>query len=650
LGIINQSTYHHRKGRQWMDENEVRPGGLVLYKKRPARVARIGERLQIELEGGNLAKVRLKDVTLLHPGPLESLEKLHSNLEGEVQLAWQLLAEDPQRGHNLAELSELIYGIFTPITAWKAWELVNDGLYFHGSPGEIFAHTPSEVEAERIKRQEQAREARAWEDFLERARNDQIDPQGDARYLREVEDLALGRKRESRVLRELGRSERPENAHSLLLACGYWDYSVTPYAQRLGLATSPPSTELSALVESKRLDLTSLESFAIDDRDNQDPDDAISLESYRVDHEGNLLGGRIWIHIADVAALVLPDSPADLEARARGATLYLPGGAVPMLPEDAIRLLGLGLQEISPALSFGLELNADGELTDIRIHPSWVRVRRLSYEAAEERLGEPPFQGLNRLAMAYQARRASNGALFIDLPETIIRVTDGRVNIRQVERLHSRDLVREAMLMAGEAAASFAVEREIPFPYATQEPPDENIVPDMPPTSSQVEGQEHLPTYFAMRRALKRSQVSSLPSPHFGVGLLAYSRATSPLRRYLDLVAHQQLRASLNGEKLLNSSEMLARVGASEAVTGNVNLAEALSRRHWTLVYLLQNPDWQGEAVLVEKGENRNRVLIPELALEIPFQTNLDMSLNSHFLLKVQSVNLPELEAHFTQI
>jgi exoribonuclease-2 len=321
-----------------------------------------------------------------------------------------------------------------------------------------------------------------------------------------------------------------------------------------------------------------------------------------------------------------------------------------MLPEDAIRLLGLGLQEISPALSFGLELNADGELTDIRIHPSWVRVRRLSYEAAEERLGEPPFQGLNRLAMAYQARRASNGALFIDLPETIIRVTDGRVNIRQVERLHSRDLVREAMLMAGEAAASFAVEREIPFPYATQEPPDENIVPDMPPTSSQVEGQEHLPTYFAMRRALKRSQVSSLPSPHFGVGLLAYSRATSPLRRYLDLVAHQQLRASLNGEKLLNSSEMLARVGASEAVTGNVNLAEALSRRHWTLVYLLQNPDWQGEAVLVEKGENRNRVLIPELALEIPFQTNLDMSLNSQFLLKVQSVNLPELEAHFTQI
>ena len=54
--------------------------------------------------------------------------------------------------------------------------------------------------------------------------------------------------------------------------------------------------------------------------------------------------------------------------------------------------------------------------------------------------------------------------------------------------------------------------------------------------------------------------------------------------------------------------------------------------------------------MLVEKGENRNRVIIPELALELPFQTRLDLPLNSRFLLKAQGVNLPELEAHFVQI
>jgi exoribonuclease-2 len=633
-----------------MNEDKIRPGGLVLYKKRPARVARLGDRLHIELEGGNLAKVRPKDIFLLHPGPLESLDELHKTLEGELQLAWEILADDPANGHNLSELAELIYGGYTPLTAWKTWELVEDGLYFHGSPEAIFAHTPAELEAELQTRREREAEARAWENFLERARRGHIDPQTDARYLREVEDLALGRRRESRVLSELGRSERPENAHALLLACGYWDDTVVPYAQRLGLETSPPEVELPPLPDSQRLDLTALETFAIDDRDNQDPDDAISLESCQLDSQGDLLGGRLWIHIADVAALVPPDSPTDLEARTRGATLYLPEGAVTMLPRDAIRLLGLGLQEISPALSFGLELNAMGEIIGIQIQPSWVRVQRLSYEIAEQRLEEPPFRELNKLALAYQARRASNGALFIDLPEIIVNLVNSRVSIRQVERLRSRDLVREAMLMVGEAAASYAIEHNIPFPYATQEPPDENLLPDMPPPTSQEEGQENLAYYFAMRRALKRSQVSSLAAPHAGVGLLAYSRATSPLRRYLDLVAHQQLRASQTGEKLLNSSEMLARVGASEAVTGNVNLAEALSRRHWTLVYLLQNPDWQGEAVLVEKGENRNRVIIPELALELPFQTRLDLPLNSRFLLKAQGVNLPELEAHFVQV
>jgi len=633
-----------------MNEDKIRPGCLVLYKKRPALVTRLGERLYIELEGGNLAKVRPKDITPLHPGPLESLDELLEGMDGELKLAWEILADDPERGHDLADLAELIYGSYTPLTAWKTWELVEDGLYFHGTPDETFAHTPAEVEAERNDRQEREAKARAWEDFLERARQNQIDPQADTHYLREVEDLALGRRRDSRVLSELGRSERPENAHALLLACGYWDHTVTPYAQRLGLAISPPIIELPPLPKSDRLDLTVLETFAIDDRENQDPDDAISLESCRQDSQGNLLGGRLWVHIADAAALVLPDSQADLEARARGATLYLPEGAVTMLPHDAIRLLGLGLQEISPALSFRLELNAAGELVDIQVQPSWVRVQRLSYESAEERLEDSPFRDLNRLTMAYQAHRASHGALFIDLPETIVHVIDGRVSIRQVQRLHSRDLVREAMLMVGEAAASYAIEGEIPFPYATQEPPDENFLPDIPPSNPQEAGQENLAYYVALRRALKRSQVSSLPSPHAGVGLLAYSRATSPLRRYLDLVAHQQLRASLKGTKLLNSSEMLARVGASEAVTGNVNLAESLSRRHWTLVYLLQNPDWQGEGVLVEKVENRGRMIIPDLALEAPLHMRQDMPLNSRFMLKVQGVNLPELEAHFVQM
>lgn len=72
--------------------------------------------------------------------------------------------------------------------------------------------------------------------------------------------------------------------------------------------------ELPDLPDEPRRDLTGLPAFAIDDEGNLDPDDALSLD-----------GDRLWVHVADAAALIGPDSPADIEARARGATL-LPAG------------------------------------------------------------------------------------------------------------------------------------------------------------------------------------------------------------------------------------------------------------------------------------------------------------------------------------
>ncbi len=632
------------------DELKISPGSLALYKHRPARVVKVGAKLEIELDDGNRARVREKDITPLHPGPLESLQALTPQ-KGELMLAWEILSETPEETHTIAEISDLIYGAYTPASAWAAWQLVEDGLYFRGQPEAVQTCTPEEVAAERDSRQARAAEAQAWLDFLSRAQDGAIDLDLDGRFLREVEDLALGRRKDSRVLRELGRSERPENAHTLLLKCGYWGPALVPYAQRLGLPIHSPEIELPALSAEERLDLTHLEAYAIDDRDNQDPDDAISLDTCQFDPQGNFLGGRIWVHIADGAALVPPDSPADLEARSRSATLYLPDGAALMLPQAAVTMLGLGLTDISPALSFGLQIDADGALVDIQIQPSRVRVQRLSYERAAERLEEPPLRELHTIARVFQARRQANGALFIDLPEAIIRVDDGQVAIRPLQRFPSRDLVREAMLMAGEAAAQFALQNQIPFPFATQEAPDWDFARKMAadngldPTT--IENPDSIAAFYILRRALKRSQVSGYPAPHSGVGLPVYSRATSPLRRYLDLVAHQQLRAFLRGGRLMDQEEMLHRIGASESVTGSVSQAESLARRHWTLVYLQQNPDWEGEAVLIEKNERRGRVIIPDLALEIPVHLKADLPLNSHLMLKSEGVNLPELEAHF---
>ena len=119
----------------------MRKDSLVLYKTRPARVSRVGKKLQIELEGGESLMVRLKDVVLLHPGPLHSLDELQPRT-GEVETARELLAGSTT---SLAELAELAYGDHTPATAWAAWQLVEDGLFFRGTPQEVEACTAQEV-------------------------------------------------------------------------------------------------------------------------------------------------------------------------------------------------------------------------------------------------------------------------------------------------------------------------------------------------------------------------------------------------------------------------------------------------------------------------------------------------------------------------
>jgi exoribonuclease-2 len=599
----------------------LRENSLVLYKNRPARVKRLGAKLEIEMEGDATQRVRPKDIVCLHSGPLHSLAELRPQ-SGEVEIAWEVLAGEVV---SLGDLADLVYGENTPVTAWAAWELVIDGLYFQGTPEKITARSPEEVAQEQAAREAKTAERRAWSAFLARVRAGRTAPE-DQTYMQDVEALALRKRSTSRVLRDLGRGETPETAHAFLLELGYWDRHVNPYPQRLEMELSVPSLTLPTLPDEARVDLTHLPAFAIDDEGNKDPDDALSLE-----------GERLWVHVADVAALVSPGSQADVEARARGANLYLPELTAPMLPPEATQALGLGLDEVSPALSFGMDVTPEGDVLGIEVVPSWVGVTRLTYGEAEERLEEEPFRSIYRLAQICEARRRQDGALQIDLPEIRIQVRDGEVDIRPLPPLRSRALVMEAMLLAGAAVADFVVDHGIPFPFSTQEPPRMDVVEE---TTS-------LAGMYALRRSLMRSQMATIPAPHAGLGLEAYAQVTSPLRRYLDLVAHQQLRAYLGGKELLSVPVVLERVGAAEAITGSVRRAERLSRRHWTLVYLLDHPGWTGEGVLVDKHGSRGTVLIPELDLEPRVHLSRGFALDSSVPLVLTGVDLAELEAHF---
>jgi len=597
----------------------VSENSLVLYKSAPARVLVVADKIEIELAGGKTKRVRPKDVILLHPGPLRNLRDL-TPCTGELEAAWELLAGGTTQ---LGELADLVYGEHTPRSAWATWQLIADGLYFSGTPAHVSARAPAAVAQELEMRAAKAAERSAREAFLQRAREGRWSA-ADEPILAEVERLATNKSTTSRAVRGLELPETAESAHRLLLRLGYWSEATNPYPARNQLELRPPELALPALPTEPRRDLTHLPAFAIDDEGNVDPDDAISVE-----------GNRLWVHVADVAALIAPNSPADQEARARGANVYLPEGTTPMLPAAATSRLGLGLQEVSAALSFGIDLDPQGAIDGVEIVPSQVRVQRLSYSEATARLSQPPLAQLQGLVNTLRERRRAAGALFIDLPEVSIQVEAEAVTIRPLPPLAARAMVSECMLAAGAAAAQYALEHAIPVPFSTQAaPPPESF----PPTPSGM---------YAQRRRLQRSQARAVPLPHAGLGLNCYTQATSPLRRYLDLVAHQQLRAHLSGAALLSEAEIVARIGSAVPGVDLIRATERAANRHWTLVYLLRQPNWQGTGILVDRNEERGTVIIEQLGLEARVRARGEPPLDSRLEVELTSVDLPALTAHF---
>lgn len=442
----------------------------------------------------------------------------------------------------------------------------------------------------------------------------------------EVELLARGRADKSRTLREAGLPETPESAHALLLRLGLWSEARAPYADRLRAATTPldlPVPDFDPTEE--RLDLTHLPTFAIDDEGNQDPDDAVGVEDL-----GDGLT-RLWVHVADVAALVAPDSPLDAEARARGATLYLPDQTIGMLPDALVQKAGLGLHEISPALSISLDLDEEGNAEAVDVVLTRVKVQRIAYQEAQTRLeaGEEPFVALARLARASAKLRQAEGALSIDLPEVRVKADETGAQVLPLPKPEMRTVVQECMTLAGWGTAIFADDNEIPLPFATQDYPTREVKGDS------------LSAMWARRKTLARTRFQPSPGPHHGMGLDLYAQATSPMRRYLDLVVHQQLRAFLAGRDPMPSKVMAAHIAESQLSADGTRQAERLSRRHHTLRFIAAQPERVWEGVVVDRRGPQATVLIPALAFDVPVSTPAQPG--TELRVQFTDINLPNM-------
>lgn len=340
-----------------------------------------------------------------------------------------------------------------------------------------------------------------------------------------------------------------------------------------------------------RIDRTDLHVFTIDPADAKDHDDALSIEA---------LPNDLWevgIHIADVSFFVEEGSALDVEALARGTSVYLVDRTIPMLPEE-LSADACSLRPNVDRLAFSVFATVDdhGRVSAHRFERTIVRSRhKLSYEMAQEVLDgdrqidsptERALHTLDRIARSLRSHREARGSLDFDLPEArVVLGGEGEaLDIRPVVRLGSHRLVEDFMLLANEIVAKEASDRNLPVLYRVHDPPPSDRVEelrrflssmgstvpkgrltpkDLQAVLRNVRGttREALVSRVVLR-SMSRAVYDVRNRGHFGLAAQWYAHFTSPIRRYPDLWTHRVLiRAIIETQDLPESwgGEVLER-------------------------------------------------------------------------------------------
>jgi exoribonuclease II len=329
-----------------------------------------------------------------------------------------------------------------------------------------------------------------------------------------------------------------------------------------------------------------MQAITIDDDDTVEIDDAISCEP--------LTNGQMClrIHIALVADFVSKGGPMDLEAAARGATLYLPETTIRMLP-DPISTERASLIAGRPrhVLTTEAILADSGKILQFSIYPAVILVKtRLSYDEADRLLEHevdggvaeniPMLRTLQKAATMLRAHRREAGAVLVQRREVKIRVIDGEIEVKVIDNASpSRQLVAEFMVLSNHCAARFAADHAVPLIYRTQ------------PAPSSDGGQ-------------LRARLSLYPEFHTGVGFDCYAQLSSPIRRYMDLALQRQLLTAVTeGQSTIyKPDELLGLLAAAENAETEGRDLERRAKRYWLLRYFREHLGGRPIEATVQRG------------------------------------------------
>ena len=364
---------------------------------------------------------------------------------------------------------------------------------------------------------------------------------------------------------------------------------------------------LSAPVIKDELPLAPVQAFSIDDSQTTEIDDALSVN-------GLGTGTVIFaVHIAAPALAVQPDSAIDKVARERLSTVYMPGWKLTMLPDEVVQAYTLIEGRDCPAVSVYFSFD---EAT-LALQASETRIERvpiaanLRHDQLDEVVTEAAltdqalaeYRFAPELAFAFRLAKHLKAAREVvrGKPENFNRpdynfkleqggasptsepLGDERVRITERKRGAPLDLiVSEAMILANSHWGGFIADNGVPGIYRSQ--------------ASMAPG-------VKVRMGVR-------PAPHAGMGVAQYTWATSPLRRYVDLVNQWQIiacarhgrSAALVAPFKPKDATLFSVISLFDAAYSAYNDFQRDIERFWALRWLQQQAVTELDAAVLKDG------------------------------------------------
>lgn len=573
------------------------------------------------------------------------LREVRRSLEEEkekvdLETIWECVGGE-EREIMFNDLVELYFGdsnVVNKEILLLFWAIDKNDIYFKRGVEGYYVREASEVKEliakkeAKIKKQEERRQALLWakhliSDTSERP-NENFDPQ---EYIDLIKSYVIHVDKFNRAgeaksfLSEIGIKD-VEGTIEFLIRTGSWQVDEDPLIKRFSITEDFPkkvNEEVKQILEEPFLDegledLTHLEVFSVDDENTQDIDDAISIEET---DEGTTLG----VHIANVAAYVSKWSPMDDEALRRGETIYLPENHIHMFPAELIKeRLSLIKGTERKALSLLVQFDDNLNIKNYRFTISKILVREnISYSQASKYFDADAIgTKFKQIAEKLREKRLQAGALIIQLPQLKIRF-DEDSNIT-IEKNHMNSVAHktnaEFMILMNRMAGKFLKDNRVPGIFRSQ------------PVAISEDARSHDendPLYaIHVVKYLRAPRVGLDPGPHLSLGIDVYAQATSPIRRYADLLIQRQIVSELQKEDHCYTEDELENLYPRiEIGIRDKKMVEKNRERYWVYKHLQKLQGKEIHGIITSINGARANVYLPDYLFEVPVSLSSKVNL-----------------------